>query len=223
MAVNNNTSNTELIPNNVGVSAFGLPYIVIVIIGLIFWPAGILLLIIKINSDRKASMLASGLVTLLGWGLLLLGSLILLSFLIAGGKLPSGMDIAILVFALLMTTGAIALLFTGSRLKKKAMNYRRYIAIIWNNGVTDLNKICHIVSKPYAQVRRDLEIMIAKKFLPNGYIDDGEDKIVLPGLEEVGIETGFDIVSCKNCGANKKMRLGTVAQCDFCGSKLMGG
>jgi uncharacterized membrane protein YqjE len=217
MHSDNKTSSCK--PDNLTKSSLSsIPYIFIIIVGLVCWPIGLTLFLIRLNDDRKAALLAPNLLSILGWFLGGFGLFGLIAFAtISEYDFLTNENIIGVSFII---AGGATLILTGNMLKNRAKRYKRYIAIVWNDGISDIHKVSSIVRLPYDRVIKDLQRMINKGFLPNGYINADSGRIFLSEMERESNRPDYDIVSCKNCGAHKKVEVGTIVQCDFCGSRL---
>lgn len=198
----------------------GIPWSIVVVGFVIFWPLGLLLLILKVRSDLKATMVASGILKVLAWILIaLIGAFLTAALFEAGFRVNS-----VVAGFLVLMSGALALLAAAVFIKKNANAYRRFISIIVNDGVSSIDEISRLTRIPYEKVRQYLERMISRNFLPNARISEVNRTVVVPrpGVEH-DPELEYDIVSCKNCGANKEVAVGRIEACNFCGSKLKAG
>ena len=180
----------------------------------LFWPIGLYLLYKKAGSDKKTALTASKI-------LKLLGNL----FIIAG------------IVTLIVVVG-IFYIILGVLLKKfakkllvSAENVKKYLAIVVNGNVRQLDSIAAAVGKPYDKVKEDLQKMIDDGYFKNAYIDESMREIVLaqPAMATAAAAAGASfgggvgvttrIVSCPCCGANNTVT-GASGECEYCGSPL---
>lgn len=197
-----------------------IPWAVVLFFCVMFWPAGLLLLWLKMRSDLKATLIASEILKTLAWILVvLIGACLIVAMLEEGFSEDSP---AWGFFILL--SGAAAILVASIITKRNAILYRRLIGIIVNDGITSMDAISRTLNMPYDKVHQLLENMISRNFLPNAYISEVERAVVWqrPRTEREP-EMAYDIVYCKNCGAQKEVPVGRIETCDFCGSKLKAG
>ena len=200
-----------------------------IILFLIFlWPVGIYLLYKRQTADNKTQLNAYSKVIVIGWVLLAMGVVTLFAW--AGGdeELKDSLSGILLVLA-----GGIALLVWGRRMKVTALKYKKYIALVANQGMYRLNEIANAAVLPYETVKNDLNRMIECDYFPGAYLDENKDEIVLAahaagaGMQEAtGTQAQYAqqgaeqrVVTCDGCGA-KNVVTGSLGRCDYCGSPL---
>ncbi|WP_459479704.1 hypothetical protein [Clostridium saccharoperbutylacetonicum] len=136
-----------------------------------------------------------------------------------------GTIIALLIFIAIGTW----LIIYGIKTKRKILRFKKYVSIISLENGTSLEIIANECSQSIDFVRKDLEVMITQKFFTNAYIDRNTNEIVLERknnpevLNNTMTETEAvesKVVTCKNCGASNNITIGTIAECEFCGSVL---
>ena len=194
----------------------------IILICIVFWPVGLFLIWKRTTMDRKAALLSGISVYILGWICLAIVFLGLLVSLSEGFKSD---DITTIIFFFLAGVGLIAL---GKKLKNNAAVSKKYISIIVNDGVIDIDNIAAAIPTSYENAKKDLQEMIDKGFFEGAYLNEAERQIVLPkrhekssyndsnGTEQIKMQ----VVTCNGCGAKNSIAVGTVGECEFCGSKI---
>ena len=82
--------------------------------------------------------------------------------------------------------GGAGLLWCGMRKQKKARRYRKYLALIGKRKTISISALAQAMPASPATVRRDLEDMLDSGFFPAGYLDYGDDELVLTdqGLQD---------------------------------------
>jgi len=195
----------------------GIPWIVVIVFCIVFWPAGLLLLWLKMRSDLKTTMIASEIVQVVAWVLFVFFGACLIVAMIEEGFSDQSPVWGILIFV----SGAAALLVTSVITKRNARLYKRLINIVVNDGVTRIDEISRIMDMPYERVYRYLENMFNRSYLPNGHISEVKRAVVLERREKErkpGLK--YDVVYCRNCGAHELVPVDGFETCDFCGSIL---
>ena len=220
--MNNNFKNSNTSTKN-SQQEWWLSWPFIVIICIIFWPVGLFLIWKKTTVDTKASIYSGKVISIFGWISLAIVFLGLCVCIPRGFKSD---DISTIIFFLLAGVGLILL---GKRLKNNANKFIKYISVIVNDGVTDINNIAAAIPTSYETTKKDLQKMIDKGFFEMAYIDESSQKIVFPKKSQEpendkpasSNETvKMQVVTCKGCGAQNSIPAGTVGECEFCGSKI---
>lgn len=204
----------------------GLSWTVIVIIFIFFWPLGIYLVCKKIDLDKKASLNSGRILVIIGWILLVLGVFYIIGSIaeptITAGQVFSGL--------LLFVGGGIALIVVGRRNKRNAQKYKKYIDMVVNQNIKDIDTIACVMNLPYEVVKSDLQNMIDKEYFLNAYIDESKGEIIIVHKQRQDYNkeanANFNsnvqmvVVTCKGCGAKNKILQGSVGECEFCGSPI---
>lgn len=206
---------------------------------LIFFPIGIVLLIIRYGLHSKYNYLrekdhrltANILLTILG-----IIALICLIATMTGDNLM----ISLIIFLVLL--GLPALLFyaaASSRKKKMDALYKLYSLLITEQGKTSIAALSLSAGEPARKVKEDVRYMIATGHLPDASITLNGD-IVLPDYRgNIGSNnnSGFtqqaaaakDSSSngpkseiCSGCGAAVNVYPGKSQECEFCGNIING-
>ena len=190
---------------------------------LFFWPVGLLLLWKRISVDKRAGLNIGKTITICGWTGFVLA---ILRIIIIPSEGATESDIGAIVFFIL---GGIALILLGKYIKDNSKKMKKYIAVVANQGITDINKIAEIIPTTYEIALKDLNKMIDKGYFEGSYIDENAKKILLPKRHHEDIysdinsateETKMVSKVCKSCGANNTITVGTVEECEFCGSPI---
>lgn len=204
-----------------------LSWPVIVIAFIIFWPVGLGLLIMRMNSDKVLLLQSGRLLSFLSW--------ISALFVFVGitANLDEGydsLDIGLIGFFLI---AAVVLNLIGRRLKKKGLKYKKYIDLVVNSGIIQIEILSNIMLKPYKEVYSDIEDMIEKGYFKRTYINDKHEIVIVKSnvnsATADSVSTKIDevvntmiVVRCSACGANNEVALNNVSECEYCGSKIQG-
>ncbi len=185
---------------------------VIIALLILFWPVGLYLLYKKAQSDKKTALTASKILKLLGNIFIVVGIVTLI--------------IVVGIFYLIL---GIVLKKFAKKLLASAENIKKYLAIVVNGNVRQLDSIAATVGKPYDQVKADLQKLIDDGYLKNAYIDEAMREIVLPQPAAATASAGASfgggvgvttrVVTCPCCGANNTV-VGATGECEYCGSPL---
>lgn len=202
---------------------------VIVLAFCIFWPAGIVLLIMRINSNKK-SMFDGSTTTKICYAI---GAILIL----AGLGTFSNSFFA----GLFYTIGGAALIYYGNKNKKKVERYKQYIDLVINQGITSLDTISNTLNISYDISRNEILTLISKGTFKGARIDDVQRCIVTTnpvasaprvGIEEfansmsqlagsLGMANGGGstevIAKCPGCGGTMAAIKGQAVECDYCG------
>lgn len=191
-----------------------------------FWPVGLFLVIKKFATDKSALMSGKiGVLLAVGWILIVFGAL---GFIGLIGD-PDG--IGGVIIALLLVAGGILLLNKVSKTKKTASIYKKYIDVIVNQNIQSIDNVASAVGLSYEAVAKDLQDMINIGYLKDAYIHQGNREIILKQREPVpvvyaqtvGTEQAVSqakVVRCSGCGANNTIMVGSVSECEYCGTPI---
>ncbi len=198
---------------------------------IIFWPVGLFLVIKKFTTDK--SVLMSGKTTglsAIGWILTAWATLMFIVFVSDPSSFtPAGTFLVIMVFIPL--AGGILLLRKGSKTKKQAVRYKKYIDIVVNQNVKSIDHVASAVSLSYDVVAKDLQNMINIGYLKDAYIHQGNREIILKQHEPAPVAyTQTAVVEqfapqtiatrCSGCGANNVVAVGRASECEYCGTVI---
>lgn len=192
----------------------------VIIVGfIIFWPIGLFLLFKRISTDKAAILQqsAKGL-KIAGIVLMVFGALAIL------GSLETG-DGNTIVGSLFFIAGGAVIFRKSKALKLEGETTKKYLAIIINNNVKQLDSIASATGKQYDVVKADIQKLIDKGFLKNAFINENTRELVIPDANPVQASTHTAgsqqarVVSCPCCGANNTV-YGTTGDCEYCGSPL---
>lgn len=188
---------------------------------ILFWPVGLIMLFGKINADR-ATMLKDGKkVTVMSFVLMGLGALIFTRIL--GGS----SDTYTFLTAFALIGGGIWVFFIAKKMKIDGERYKKYIALVVNQNQTSIDNIASAVGISYDVAAKDLQKMIDTDYFHGAYIDVTQRVIVLAKSAPqqilqaaVGTQIQEKAFACGSCGANNRITIGQIAECEYCGSPL---
>lgn len=214
----NNNDNTNML--------YSWPVILIALS--FFWPVGIYLIIKRTSSDKKAALSAGKFIGGIGIVLYVIAALYLLPC------LPdqfNSFSVGVIVF---FAAAGFALRLVARKIRKEAELVRKYLSIIVNGEVRQLDAIASTIGKSYDSVKSDVQEMIDKGYLKNAYINEGTREVVLTNHSAVVQNTEYSvsstenrantsaaasqprIVMCKCCGARNVIE-GVLGECEYCG------
>ncbi len=193
----------------------------IIIAFIIFWPVGIVLLILRNSQGKQSVFMGStdkkkyiiGGCVLILLGLCWIGNSVFLGlFTIAGGA---------------------ALIFYADRLQKKAQRNRQYIELIVNRDETSLDKIASVCNVQYDIMLKELQTLINRNILKGAILDTNGRMITVrrevpvrsampyeqPVLEVVEAPVSVNVV-CPGCGAKHVIKKGETIYCDYCDTPI---
>jgi hypothetical protein len=200
---------------------------VIVIAFIIFWPVGLGLLVMRMNSDKVLLLQSGRVLSLFSW---LSGCLVLVGITANIDEGYDSFDIGLITFFLIAT---IVLNYFGRRLKRKGLKYKKYIDLVVNSGIMDIETLSNLMSKPYEEVYSDIEEMIEKGYFKRTYINDKHQIVIVSSkVNDVPLDSSSSnsdereirkvVVRCSACGANNEVGINKVSECEYCGSKIQG-
>ena len=205
---------------------------VIIIALFFFWPIGFVLLIKRFSTDKTAVMSSSSaFLRVLGIIMVVFGAFAVIGLAsnIDEG-IQTGIDAMTCVIVAFFIGGGVLLLRKSSKIKKEGNEIRKYISVIVNHNVRDIDSISKAMGKTYEKARADVQNLIDKGFLKNAYIDEQIKQIVLASdsfvnnavnqaQEQARADLRPRVVTCKCCGAINTIT-GPVGQCEYCDSPI---
>ena len=183
----------------------------IIVLLFLFWPVGLYLMYKRAQHDKKTAFTAAKLLNLLGTILIVVGIVLLIA-----------------VVGIFYLIAGIVLKKIAKKLRNSSENVKRYLTIVVNGNVRQLDAISAAISKPYETVKSDLQKMIDDGYFKNAYIKEDTREIVLTQSQPVQTEgyafsgtatTSVRVVACPCCGANNTVS-GDLGECEYCGSPL---
>lgn len=212
MAGYNNKNTYDSTDNGI----FGKWWFIILML-LIFWPVGIVLIIIKVSKDKKASMTLGIVMKIVGWcGVAFCA---MMTAVVVSEPPIDALDIVLLV---IMYVPCIIFIVFGAKTRKRAKLYKRYLNLIINMNMTQIDNIAYEMKLPKDKVAEDIKTMIDKKFLPNAALHGDNITIEKTAVED---KKYTSVVECPCCGAKNIVsadrRSDTqIGVCEYCGSVL---
>ena len=186
----------------------------VVLVLIIFWPAGLFLLFKRLEQDRSATMKSGGVVALLSFVLMFFGFIFFTLVLTDG--------ISYIVPLLLFGGGGFWLFRVSRKMKATGKRYRSYIELIINQGHTSIEYMAQMMGETYQVAETDLQKMIERGFFQRAYIDRAKRMIVLQTAAQSQsgqVVPQERVVTCAGCGANNRV-LTHVSECEYCGSPI---
>lgn len=202
----------------------------IILAFLIFWPLGIVLLILRSTGNKQSVFLGSTdkkKYVIAGAVLILLGL-----FRISNS---TGMGI-------FMIAGGIALIAYADKAKRRAVRNRQYIDVIVNQGQTSLDNIASICNINYDTVVKELKSLVTLGVLKNAEINETNRTIAIhKGVQQSSqtelqqaVSSVIDSVTggsqqdakmvacvCPGCGAKVVIPQGSTQTCEYCDSPII--
>ncbi|QDK70196.1 hypothetical protein [Lactococcus protaetiae] len=180
---------------------------IIIIWIIIFWPVGVYFLFKRLNTDKSALMTGNP-------NILIAVGYILILFAILG-FFSNINHIETAFFSLIIYgAGAYLVLKKASKTKLKAKKYKAYLDLIINQGIIDSNEIGNRLEISNSSVNNDIQEMITAGYLPNNY------NIPLEPIYHNNNIQQEKVVKCPACGANNKITVGKVSECEYCGTQI---
>mgnify|MGYP001206620289 CR=1 FL=1 len=198
---------------------------VVILFLIVFWPVGLILLIVKLAMDnsaimgRKTTVIKVVCITLTVIGVI---------GLIAETSPSTASDDGGLVLAIFFLVVGIIFLIIAIRNTKLAKMYRSFLDLIVNQKIKRLDYISISLGLPYEKVKENIEGMIKRGFLKDAYIDYVSNEIILLDNTEtqytvsqpVKAATQQTTIQCPGCGANNVVTIGVISECEYCGTKI---
>jgi len=208
---------------------------------IICWPLGFLFLIRKMNTDKSAIMKYSKTYMVVSYIMIGLG--IFYAAIAFTGNFTSAENAAnntaagfVLLF--LFGGGGVLLNLYARKIRKTGEKYKKYISLIINQNQSSIDNIASAAGVSYATATKDLQKMINIGYFGGAVIDVSQRVIISTRFVSRRVSTNaslsaranviastvqehMKIVACGSCGANSKVTIGQIAECDYCGSALI--
>jgi hypothetical protein len=178
--------------------------------------------------DKSALMSGkTAVLSLIGWILTIIGSLGILFVITDYNSYRSGLMSVII--PLLFFIGGCVVLVKASNSRKTAKKYRRYIDLVVNQNITNLDTIIASTGLARVDVLEDLQNMINIGYLKQAYINHTSNELVLQQFGSFSASAHPEQSSvvtiakrCDGCGANNIVVVGKVSECEYCGNLITG-
>lgn len=137
--------------------------------------------------------------------------------------------IGFLIFCLFFGGMGIWLIVLGSRTRKLLKLYEAYATAISNYPDGFIPDIAAALGTSETVVKKNLELMIKKKYFPNAFLDKNANCMII-GKQHLKRTASYvnmeadDMVTvkCPNCGGVNTLRRGQKRECEYCGSLMKG-
>jgi len=161
--------------------------------------------------------------SILGYGIAILGLLIIITFVTDG-------DYADLhIFIIVLVIPGVILIILGARIKRRIRRFRTYVSII-TGGMDSLDIIAVQTKRAPDFVVSDIQMMINKRYFSNAIIDFVNNRVIMLGRPTptdmhvpptpTNYQSVFKNATCSGCGANHIKEQGEVVTCEYCGSPI---
>lgn len=145
-------------------------------------------------------------------------------------------DKGVAITLIIIFLGGGYLLIRNSRRRKKLIQeFKKYVIYISENPFGSISDLSMSIGKSEDEIRKNLDIMIKKKYFTNAYVDLKENRVVISNAKPVNNvpenytaptinpdDIEYVSIACPSCGGVNKVEKGTVHECDFCGSHING-
>lgn len=199
----------------------GISWEVIAIFLVLFYPAGIILVIKRMNDEKNSiDCMASNAKKTIMAGWIYLG--VALCYLIINiiGVVPMRISIVWNVIILVMMIGTgLFLLIYGDKYYTITKNYAEYMAVIKFSKDGSLDEIGQVVGKSYQQVYGEIYKLITMQFILDSYLDDNQRKLYSPYIGVNRQKKDCKVVKCPHCTAINKLE-NKGDRCEYCGWPL---
>ena len=196
------------------------PWPLVFLLLIVFWPAGMFLLGLKLRGDRAKQLEMGPTLSIAGIVVCAVFTLVLVFQFFsprdAGAK--PGSPAVFVVFLI----GGILLARKGASLSRRRALVQQYITLVVNQGNTSIDAIAGILNRPdIAAVTAEIAELIAEGFLPGYRIDPGTRTVTGPAGASQTHGPHRVAFTCRNCGANNVVLTAEAfACCAYCGTAV---
>lgn len=178
----------------------------------LFFPVGIWLIVKRIQWEPRRQTANATILRNFGFVLLGMAAFAVVGLLTGAGAL----DVEGLLGLGIMLAGGVIAVQQGVRLLAQDRRFARYTAAITTEGERSLDRLATASATTAEVAAADLQSMIRRGLLPDGYLDMNARRLVLPEAPAAPEKA----VTCPHCGGVTHVAEGSAATCDYCGSPL---
>jgi len=180
---------------------------------LVLFPLGIYYMIRKVSHEKKR-YLSNGIIMTVVGSVFVVFSVPILSLLIATGadNLRSLLLLAVLPAAPLLT--GLGMIISGITLQRKGHTYQKFLTLITEYEITNLDDFKVEFNMPYSKVTSTLQKMIDIGFLSDSYIYHKDRELIVPGISKK------IALKCKTCMGTTVLYSNEERICAYCGGEL---
>lgn len=208
----------------------GATWALIIVLLILFFPAGIIVMLVKLHKDPFNYTSNGNGTIIVGWILFVFGIFYLINFL-SDSATNSGVG-PLLSGVAFFCGGGFALVCHGRKYKQRGMLFSRYLTCIMNSKDGSIRDMAASLGFTYDKAYRDIVELIRCGALPNSYIDESTNCVVSPYIKKWVIDyknrtqmkeepekLKSRTVKCSNCGGMNSIT-GNNNECEYCGSPL---
>jgi len=194
---------------------------VIILLFIVFWPAGVYLLIKRLSNDKVAEIKTSK-VTLVIGVFFLIGAFVMF---VETVRREVDLNTGLFVILFYLVGGGL-LINRYRKMRISSIRYKKLIDIVNNQQQHTIENIASLVNMDYKTTVKELQKMIDKGYFKGAYIDHAYHEIRFPvknvvaTVVQAATAPAKKTVKCPNCGGNNVISVGQVGECDFCGSPI---
>lgn len=190
---------------------------------------------IVVSKTVSVVQMIIGVVCLLFFGIVTIGMM-------ADNTMDAGTKGISIVICLAFDALGIWLIVLSIRKNRLIKEFKKYVGAVSNNTDGFIPDIAMSLGTSENIVKRNLELMIKKKFFVNAYIDKNTNCIKIINRQNANVNAvqhnnsnqqpsipstvsqavEMVTVKCSGCGGINTIQKGAVGECDYCGSAIKG-
>lgn len=187
-----------------------LTWTVVIVALIVFWPVGILLLLMKLLKNRSIIFVLVPILYVSGVFAIFLALIGSSSYIEEGSF--KGPEFVLMVGFIV---GGGYLIYKGREISKTKRRYKKYIGVIKVQGRNDIQEIANKMSLTEQEAIDDIRDIIQLGLMSGKITTENEVIIDEPKIEEKLVS-----ITCRNCGAPNQIPEGKTKKCEYCGSVL---
>ncbi|AFL99037.1 DeoR-like transcriptional regulator [Desulfitobacterium dehalogenans ATCC 51507] len=206
---------------------FYLTWPVLILTFIFCLPLGIYLIHQRTTVDKEAALKIYKFINVIGW--------VIVIFLLINMAIDIAMDIELdqfeggaygdyIPFLIL----GVAFIVWARNSKARSIRYKKYLKLVLIERKRKVEDIANTLGISKETVKYDLMKMSAKNYFPGGFFDILAGGMVFPYMDSRKeythtkpiVKVEIKVITCKGCGASNSVVEGTIAECEYCGSKL---
>ncbi|WP_100065485.1 hypothetical protein [Miniphocaeibacter massiliensis] len=126
------------------------------------------------------------------------------------------------IMNIMFVLGLLTMIFSVKRKKICNMSLK-YTGLLGESGKYNITDLALVVGITEDKVREEIQKLINKGYLQNGYLESSTNSLVLPERKYSAADRTDlqkSTIICNSCGGENEIPKGKVVECEYCGSRI---